>query len=45
MTWLVYTWLLERWETFAENFQPLRGGSGGEEDGGEKECSLHSGRD
>ena len=24
VTWLVYTWLLERWETFAENFQPLR---------------------
>ena len=24
MTWLVYTWLLDRWETFAENFQPLR---------------------
>ncbi len=24
MTWLVYSWLLDRWETFAENFQPLR---------------------
>jgi uncharacterized protein (TIGR00159 family) len=24
VTWLVYSWLLERWETFAENFQPLR---------------------
>lgn len=24
MTWLVYTWLLDRWESFAENFQPLR---------------------
>jgi len=24
LTWLVYTWLLERWESFAENFQPLR---------------------